>query len=43
MRSFRIPLISLPASMPSKSFWIELEYVGYFPIRMFGTSLISPG
>lgn len=43
IRSLRIPLISLPASMLSKSLWIELEYVGYFPISRFGTSLVSPG
>ena len=42
MRSFRMPLISLPASIPSKSFWIELEYVGYLPTRMFGTISMSP-
>ena len=42
MRSFRMPLISLPASMPSKSFWMELEYVGYFPSMTLGTISMSP-
>ena len=41
-RSFRIPLISLPASMPSKSLWMELEYVGYFPSMTLGTTSMSP-
>ena len=42
IRSLRIPLISLPASIPSKSFWIELEYVGYLPSMMLGTISMSP-
>ncbi len=42
IRSLRIPLISRPASIPSKSFWMELEYVGYFPIMTLGTISMSP-
>ena len=41
-RSLRIPLISLPANIPSKSLWMELEYVGYFPSTTLGTISMSP-